>query len=180
MTTGVIRAAIETAAAGHGLSANLVEAIVLQESGGNTWATRPEPAYRYLVTAKTGQPFRFLSPNEAASKLPPSDFHGILPSGALQEWLGQQTSWGLMQVMGAVARELGFKAPYFAELTDPMTGLHFGCKHFANQLAWSKGNVNRALGAYNAGHGGADGVGQDYATKVQVWLRQIEGATRRA
>lgn len=180
MTTGVIRAAIESVSAGHGLDANLVEAICLTESGGNPWATRPEPTYRYLVSAKTGQPFRFLSPNEAASKTPPADFQGMLPSGDVQEWWGQQSSWGLMQIMGAVARELGFRSPYFAELTDPVTGLHFGCKHFAAQLAWAKGHVSQALGAYNAGRGGWNSTaGQDYARKVNVWLQQIEGATTR-
>lgn len=180
MTTADIRAAIETVAAGHGLDANLVEAICLTESGGNTYATRPEATYRYLVTAKTGQPFRLMTSTEVASKTPPADFRAIAPSAAIQEWWGQQSSWGLMQVMGAVARELGFKAPYFAALTEPLTGLHFGCKHFANQLDWAKGDVSRALGAYNAGRGGAASeLAQDYIAKVNVWLRQIKGATTR-
>lgn len=182
MTIGEIRAAIETVSATHGLDSNLIEAIVLTESGGNPYASKPEPTYKYLVIAKTGRPFRSMTPAEVASKTPPTDFHGILPSGSVQEWWGQQQSWGLMQVMGAVARELGFKAPYFSELTEPLTGLHFGCKHFAAQLAWAKGHVNQALGAYNAGRGGWNGaLAQDYVVKVNGWLKQIEGAsTRRA
>lgn len=182
MTTSDIRSHIETVSARHGLDANLVESIVLTESSGNTYATRPEPQYRYLVNAKTGKPFRFLSPSEAASKLPPSDFPSIAPSTAVQEWWGQQSSWGLMQTMGAVARELGFKSAFFAELCDPITGLHFGCKHFANQLARAKGDVNQALRAYNAGRGGAESVpAHQYQVKVNAWLLQITGAaTRRA
>jgi len=41
-------------------------------------------------------------------------------------------SWGLMQVMGAVAREEGFTGTSLAELCDPATGIDAGCKHLAN------------------------------------------------
>src|SRR5688572_31638383 len=46
MTAAHIRAAIESMAERHGLEANLVEALVLTESGGKQWAWNPEPKDR--------------------------------------------------------------------------------------------------------------------------------------
>ena len=37
-------------------------------------------------------------------------------------------SWGLMQVMGQVARETGFDALFLSALCDPEQGLAVGCK----------------------------------------------------
>jgi len=62
-------------------------------------------------------------------------------------------SWGVMQVMGQVAREFGFKEPSLTELCDPATGIEFGCRILAARLARSKGDVSAALLAWN---GGAD------------------------
>lgn len=180
MTTADIRAAIEASATKHGLEVNLVEAIVLTESAGNTYAWNPEPRYPYLVNARTLRPFRPMTEAEVLAKVPPADFPA-LAGDRDQEWWGQQASWGLMQVMGALAREQGFRAHYLTELIEPMTGLHFGCKHFAALLAWAKGDTNKALAAYNAGRGGWSGeAGQRYVVKVRANLAQVQGTTRRA
>jgi len=40
----------------------------------------------------------------------------------------QRTSWGLMQIMGAVARERGFRG-WLTELCDPAVNLEWGCRH---------------------------------------------------
>jgi soluble lytic murein transglycosylase-like protein len=179
MTPAHIRAAIETVAAKHGLEPNLIEAICLTESGGNPFATKPEPTYPYLMNVKTWRPFS-VTREQASAKTAPAGFP-CLAGHPDQEWWSQQQSWGLMQVMGAVARELGFTGPYLSQLTEVVTGLHFGCKHFAAQLAWAKGDVNKALGAYNAGRGGASGpAGQLYTQKVRANLAQLQGSTRRA
>lgn len=179
MTLAHIRAAIEQVADNNGLSRNLVEALVLTESGGNTYATKPETFYPYLMNVKTWKPYGALTREQAGSKTAPDGFP-CLAGHPDHEWLDQQQSWGLMQVMGAVAREHGCRSPYLAELTEPITGLHFGCKHFASMLAWTNGDIDKALGAYNAGRGGALGSdGQAYAQKVRANLAQIEG-TRRA
>lgn len=179
MTTASIRAALEATAAKHGLEPNLVEAIVLTESGGNPYAVKPEPFYPYLFNVRTNKPFA-VTREQAAAKTAPVEFPA-LAGHRDQEWWGQQQSWGLMQVMGAVARELGFRGPYLTQLTEVMTGLHYGCKHFAAQLAWAKNRTDLALGAYNAGRGGASGdQGQAYALKVRANLAQVESTTRRA
>src|SRR4029077_9880428 len=60
-------------------------------------------------------------------------------------------SWGLMQVMGQVAREHGFAAASLAPLCDPPTGLDVGCRVFAAKLAAAEGNVPNALLLWNGG-----------------------------
>ncbi len=69
-------------------------------------------------------------------------------------------SWGLMQVMGQVAREFGFKESSLAELCEPAAGVEFGCRILAVRLARAKGDVPAALQAWN---GGAD---MNYAAEV--------------
>lgn len=60
-------------------------------------------------------------------------------------------SYGLMQVMGQVARELGFKGRFLTELLDPATNLSYGCKKLAQCLKRHNGDVRKALLAYNGG-----------------------------
>jgi hypothetical protein len=172
----MLRAAIETAAAAHGLSADLVEALVRVESGGNPYAWNPEPAFRYLWDVRHGQPFRRITTQEAAAKRPPPDFFA-LQGDPDQEWWGQQASWGLMQVMGAVARELGFREPYLPALTGVETNLALGCRKLASLLAWAGGDLEQGLSAYNGGQGGnavrpfRTGI---YAHKVLTMLQTVE------
>lgn len=145
---------------------DLVEAIVIVESGANPWALNYEPRYRYLVDVRTWQPFRTLTEAETASEIPPADFRAVAGDPD-QEWVSQQASWGLMQLMGALARELGFKGPYITELCRVDLNLRLGCRHLANLLRWADGDIARAAAAYNAGRGGwASPAGQAYAQKV--------------
>jgi hypothetical protein len=161
-------------ASGHLLEPDIVEALVLVESGGHPAAWNPEPQYRYLWNVKTWQPFRALSAAEILSSSPPADFP-TLAGDRDQEWWGQRVSWGLMQVMGAVARERGYRQPYLPELVRDVRGnLHLGCAHLAAMLRWADGDYEKALGAYNAGRGGAVGpVGRAYAAKVMAHVAQL-------
>ena len=75
-------------------------------------------------------------------------------------------SWGLMQVMGQVAREHNFgtapgstNAP-LAQLCDPAMGLEIGCTVFAAKLAAAHGDAARALQLWNGGGN------PNYATEV--------------
>lgn len=108
----------------HGLDDALVCAIVEQESGWNPNATRYEPAFyqRYILPMNLDE----------------------------LESTGRSTSWGLMQVMGEVARELHFTGA-FAELLNPSTGLEYGCIHFANKLKQAGGDKYGALLRWNGG-----------------------------
>lgn len=148
-----LRPYITQAAHGAGLDPRLVEAVVLIESGGDTWAWNPEPKYRYFWNVRAKTPFRPVTPAEVAGKVPPADFP-TLASDPDQEWWGQQASWGLMQVMGAVARELGYRGAFLTQLSDSATGLFYGCKKLKNELVWADRDARAALAAYNGGRVG--------------------------
>lgn len=108
----------------HGLNDALVCAIVEQESTWEPWAIRAEPAF----DAKYVQPLH---------KTP------------TEEW-ARSISWGLMQLMGEDAREMGFTGP-IPSLCDPATGLDWGCKFFAQKLLKANGDAFAALLRWNGG-----------------------------
>ncbi len=60
-------------------------------------------------------------------------------------------SWGLMQVMGQVARETGFDVLFLSALCDPEQGLAVGCKVLRKKLDAMAGDTTRALLAWNGG-----------------------------
>ena len=139
------------AAARHNLPPELVLAIVKVESAGNPWATRFEPAfYRNYVLAT------------------PERYGSI---SIETERRDRSTSWGLCQVMGQTARELGFRGAYLSELCDPAVGLEYGCLYLARQVQRYDGHLDAAVAAYNAGSArrGTDGRwrNQAYVEKVR-------------
>lgn len=137
---------ISRIAAEHGLDRNLVAAIVLQESSGIAQAKRFEPAYRY-----------FYKVDEFAKAL---DLHPDTEKD------GQATSYGLMQVMGAVCREKGFKG-FFTDLFDPETNLKYGCQHLKTYLDRYK-NLEDAIASYNAGSPRRDAATGKYVNQAYV------------
>jgi soluble lytic murein transglycosylase-like protein len=122
------------AAAQHSLSPALICAIVEQESAWDPHAIRYEPAFRTRYVAPLG--------------LPPT------------EEVARSISWGLMQVMGQVAREHSFTAKSLAALCDPAAGLAIGCAVFAATLRASASDVQRAMEHWNGG------ANADYAAQV--------------
>ena len=118
-------------ACAHGLEPALVCAVIEQESAWNPWSVRYEPGFLS----------RYVAPLYTAGKL------------SATEAYTRSMSWGLMQVMGQVARENGFSQPSLAELCDPATGIEFGCRVLAARMARAKGDAPAALLAWN---GGAD------------------------
>lgn len=145
---------IKSAASRRSLPWELVYAICQVESSLNPSAIRHEPRYRWLV-----------GDNETLSPTERQD---------------QMTSWGLMQVMGAVARELGHTGP-LSDLLDPPTGLFYGCLHLRRFRAkydiWPD-----VIAAYNAGSprrvAGQIGpyVNQSYVDKVLAAWNNLEVA----
>lgn len=120
---------ISEAANKHGLDKNLVCAIVDVESGGKTNSSRYEPSFRYLYKVDKFAKMQGLS--------------------NFTEEAHQKTSWGLMHVMGAVARELGFNG-HLPQLTNPHVGLEYGCKKLS-QLYKKYLNMEDVIASYNAG-----------------------------
>ena len=133
----------------YGITPSLLAALAWKESSFDPFAWNPEPRYQYLVNVRTGLPFRRLSPAEIASSTPPSDFPTVCGDPD-NEWQAQRASWGLCQLMGAVARELGFHGPYLPALVKPDVNLDLGAHHLSKQIA-RFGTAADGLSAYNAG-----------------------------
>lgn len=116
-------------AARYSLSPELICAICEQESSWCPFAIRYEPAFmsRYVAPLFTNNT---IDATEAYARA---------------------MSWGLMQVMGQVAREFGFDGRFLSELSDPVAGVEIGCRVFARKLAAAGSNVIHALQLWNGG-----------------------------
>ena len=117
------------AAAAHALDPALVCAVAEQESSWTPWSIRYEPGFLA----------RYVAPLFTAGKI------------SATETYARAFSWGLLQVMGQVAREHGFSGGSLAELCDPAVGLEYGCRVLTAKLAQAEGNVERALLLWNGG-----------------------------
>jgi hypothetical protein len=152
------RLLIQGLAINHRVDPLLLSAMIRVESGNRPWAFRYEShAGKYLVSA------------EDTAKL-----CGISVD---TEKMAQMTSWGLMQVMGFSARELGFKG-LLTELCEPELGITYGIyklkqleKRFLSKVSVSLGYDEALIAAYNAGspRKKADGSweNQGYVDKVE-------------
>lgn len=140
------------AAARHALPLSLVLGVVERESSFRVAAWNPEPPYQYFWDVARRKPFRALTAQEITSEVPPEDFPA--PEGVPldAEWWGQQASWGLMQVMGGVARELGYDGHWLTEiLTDTVLAVDLGCRHLQRKLRRYGPDLAPVVAAYNAG-----------------------------
>jgi len=140
------------------IDVNLISAIVMVESAGRECAVRYEHNYRWLFHHRNF-----------------ADDQGITEQ---TEETFQKTSWGLMQVMGAVARELGYKGP-LVELCNPKLGLHYGCLKL-KELIEREDSIEDAIASYNAGQavktrGGfyLPGTTQKYVDKVMKKYKEL-------
>ena len=117
----------------HGIDPATFCALVETESGWYPWAARYEPAFKT----------RYIDPIESIERFGPTSYR--------TEREHRSTSWGLCQVMGQVARELGCKAGSLIELCDPEIGLTYGAKRLKRALDRKNGDVHAALLNYNGG-----------------------------
>jgi soluble lytic murein transglycosylase-like protein len=117
------------AAAAQSLDPALICAVVEQESGWNPWAIRYEPAFFA----------KYVAPLYTNNKISASEAYA------------RGFSWGLMQVMGQVARESGFDASFLSALCDPEQGLAVGCKVLRKKLDAARGDTTQALLTWNGG-----------------------------
>lgn len=67
----------------------------------------------------------------------------------------QSASHGLLQVMGSVARELGYDGTP-KDFYDPATNVHFGCLKIKQCLKQANGDMRNALKRYNGSFRYAD------------------------
>ena len=141
-----------------GVDRRLLRAIVATESAWNQWAMRFEPVYRWTLD---------IDKHAKAC--------GIT---AATEEMCQKTSWGLCQVMGAVAREQGYAGP-LAALTDPALSLTHGAKLLA-RLATRYTDPHDVIVSYNAGspRRSPDGkyVNLEYLRRVLAEMERLKAA----
>ena len=116
-------------AAAHSLDPSLVCAVVEQESSWNVWAIRYEP----MFFAK------YVAPLFTNNKISASEAYA------------RGFSWGLMQVMGQVARENGYGEPFLSALCDPVDALEIGCRVLRKKFDSAAGDSARALLLWNGG-----------------------------
>lgn len=141
----------------YDLPYGLVSAIIRVESNGDPWAIRYEPGFksRYL-DGKEWPTFGAISKDT--------------------EVVARATSWGLMQVMGQVARERGFTGAYLSELCQGRVGIEYGCRHLRHlwDRYFDKDGKDGVISAYNQGSPmrdvSGDFVNSQYVRKVRkIW-----------
>lgn len=122
----------------YDLPAGVLDAVIAQESAGNPDAYRFEPGfYEHYIKG--------VNPAQLGG-------HWPIEVSADTERFARSFSWGLMQVMGQVAREMGFAGSSFATFARcPEIGVDFGARHLKAMLN-RYGSLPDALSAYNAGH----------------------------
>lgn len=134
----------------YNLPVNLVKAICMVESSGIATKFRYEPGYRWLLGNVT-----LMNPTEQ---------------------VGQKCSWGLMQVMGAVARELGFHGDFPELCATPALGIDYGCRHLKRYYVQYNGWPD-TVASYNAGHPTKIGeryANQSYVDQVYRWWNHLD------
>lgn len=130
-----------------GIDPMLAIAIAEVESAGDPLAVRFEPGWKYHYNV--------------------DNFAKLCRISQDTEQMLQACSFGLMQVMGTVARELGFEGSLI-KLTDPRIGAKYGCLKLS-KLFKVLNSVDDVIAAYNAGSPiKKDGkyINQQYVDKV--------------
>jgi soluble lytic murein transglycosylase-like protein len=127
MTKEELRPIIVKYAAKYGLNPAIVYGVCKQESGLEPTCARFELGYKWLVDPHASKPSPICS----------DDTEAML----------QKFSWGIMQTMGGVLRERGYKGWLYAiNLEDQ---IDYGCAHLASKL--KKYGMPAGVAAYNSG-----------------------------
>lgn len=149
-----MRSAIISMAKKHGLDPAIVYGVCMTESSMNPQAVRYEPHYRYLFY-----------PEKVKPTTCSYDTERIL----------QKMSIGLMQVMGAVYREMGFTGWLTDTIGNPFAQLDYGCRHLAAKI--KKYGPELGILSYNSGSPKAGAAVKDqpnyeYLVKVTRFSRE--------
>jgi hypothetical protein len=138
----------------HGLNPGVVYGVCMAESGLDQYAARYETGFKW--TSPTG----FSKPPTCTSDT---------------ELVMQKTSWGVMQVMGALLREQGYKGWLNSISCDVEAQIDHGCRYLAKQIK-RYGDV-AGIAAYNSGTPRiVDGayVNQKYVDRVLKFSGEYE------
>ncbi|WP_421793945.1 lytic transglycosylase domain-containing protein [Hydrocarboniphaga effusa] len=168
LPSAMIAKVIAAGATDFGLPYDIVLAVCRKESSLNPWAARYEPDYRYLWDCEKNRPYNIRAADMTLDRAP-DDFAGTAGATPHTEWIAQQTSYGLMQPMGALARELGFKG-YLSQLFNPVENVAIGCRHLRDlhKRHYAKFGWAGTLAAYNAGSPRFQANGKTYVNQQYV------------
>jgi hypothetical protein len=135
---------------------NILHALVMTESGHNPWAIRFEVDYRWLYDV----------PGMAKAA-------GVDP---LTMKIMQQTSWGICQIMGAIAYEYGFRG-WAPMLCDPELNLKYAILHLQKKIKHEHlSDPCDIYGSYNAGSvrkKNGEYVNKKYVDRFRLNLNKI-------
>jgi hypothetical protein len=132
------RSEIEHVADSFALPPSLLAGIIQEESRFEPWAARVEPHYKRKSIVQAGS----RNWSKRYRNLPTYE----------TELDDRSRSFGLMQVMGQLAREQGFAGRYLSEMHLPMNAITHGAKRFRELLDRYRGDTLSAISAYNQGN----------------------------
>lgn len=147
---------IEIVAKMHELDPILVASIIAVESGFMPFTARYEEGFKYIR----------------------ADYRDLARISRVTdetEKTLEKMSIGLMQIMGATARDLGFRGN-LAKLFDWQTNLTWGCSYLA-KLHKRHTNPESVISAYNAGTPrkiGGKFTNQEYVDRVLIKYRELK------
>lgn len=135
-----------------GLTPDLIAAVIYEESRGDQWACRYEPGFftKYLEGKRNSQ-----IPGYWPKDTPPT---------ISTEMRLRSCSFGLMQIMGQVAREYNFEDRYLTSLFDPVVNISLGAKILAHKMK-TGGTFEKGLLRWN---GGSD---KEYPDRIKGWIK---------
>jgi len=150
-----IRELINVEAPKYGVDPQFLYSIVMVESSGRVWVSKVEFHYPYLVT-----------PEIYARKL------GISKS---TEVINQRTSYGLVQIMGGVAREQGWES-HLPRIYLPKVNVTLGLRLIKKLMKKYDGNMDKVAAAYNWGHAAINRetgkyMNQEYVDKINKYYK---------
>jgi soluble lytic murein transglycosylase-like protein len=152
-----LRAVIRSLASEKNVSQELALAIAQVESSNDAWAVRYEPGYRW-----------FYFDREHADRINIS---------VVTERVFQATSWGAMQVMGAVCREYGYRGPLQLLSVEWELALMYSVEHLKRLQVRFGSDWATLAAAYNAGSPrktpGGLWENQRYVDKISQALREV-------
>lgn len=144
----------------HEIDPNLIMAIVTVESAWNPWACRYEPLFASRLAGN-------IKIHTEVVRLAERNCITVET-----EYVFQSTSFGLMQIMGASARDLGYLGPLSA-LFDPQLNLEWGCIK-VRQLLDRYPNLEDAIASYNGGSPRRDPVLQRLEPQLQEYVNKVK------
>lgn len=147
---------VQIVAQTHKLEPELVAAFISVESSFNPFAVKYEKNFKY-------------------TRIDYKDLARMARVDEEAELNFERMSLGIMQVMGATVRDMGYRGN-LSNMFNVQTGLHWGCTYLS-KLMTRHTNLESVISAYNAGTPrkiGGRFTNQDYVDKVMIKYKELK------